>query len=72
MYDGIIFNKSLDLDLLVDNKIIVEIKTVEQINAVSQAQIIRHLKLTDKKLSFLINFNVPLFRNGIKRFVNTK
>ena len=72
MYDGIIFNKSLDLDLLVDNKIIVEIKTVEQINAVSQAQIIRHLKLTDKKLSFLINFNVPLIRNGIKRFVNTK
>lgn len=72
VYDGIIFDESLHLDLLVDNKIIVEIKAVAQINPVWQAQIISHLKLTGKELGFLINFNVPLFRNGIKRFVHTK
>ena len=72
MYDGLIFGQSLHLDLPVDNKIIVEIKTVEQVSPVWQAQIFSHLKLTGKELGFLINFNVPLIKNGIKRFINLK
>jgi GxxExxY protein len=57
------------LDLLVANQVIVEIKAVEVVNPVWQAQVISHLKLTDKKLGYLINFNVPLIKDGIQRFV---
>jgi len=72
VYDGIIFNECLRLDLLVEDSIIIEIKAVEQTNPVWNAQIISHLKLTNNPLGFLINFNVPLIKNGIKRFINTK
>jgi len=48
------------------------VKAVEQVNAVWDAQIISHLKLTNKDLGFLINFNVPLIKSGIKRFINTR
>lgn len=72
VYDGIIFNECLRLDLLVEDSIIIEIKAVEQANPVWNAQIISHLKLTNNPLGFLINFNVPLIKNGIKRFINTK
>ena len=72
IYDGIEFNEGLRLDLLVENTVIVEIKAVETINPVWQAQIISHLKMLNKDLGFLINFNVPLIKNGIKRFINTK
>ena len=71
VYDGITFNEGLRLDLLVEDTIIVELKSVEKVNPVWQAQIISHLKLLDKKLGFLINFNVPLIKDGIKRFINT-
>lgn len=70
IYDGIIFDECLRLDLLVEDSIIIEIKAVEQVNSVWQAQIISHLKLTNHRLGFLINFNVPLIKNGIKRFIN--
>jgi len=69
VYDGIVFEEGLRLDLLVENVVICEIKAVEQINAVWDAQILSHLKLTDKRLGYLINFCVPLMRQGIKRFV---
>ena len=72
VYDGIEFSEGLRLDLLVEDCIIVEIKAVETINPVWQAQIISHLKLLNKDLGFLINFNVPLIKSGIKRFINTK
>lgn len=72
VYDGITFNECLRLDLLIENTVIIEIKAVEQINPVWNAQIISHLKLTNNPLGFLINFNVPLIKNGIKRFINTK
>jgi GxxExxY protein len=71
-YDGIEFSEGLRLDLLIEDCIIVEIKAVEQINPVWQAQIISQLKLLNKDLGFLINFNVPLIKSGIKRFINTK
>jgi GxxExxY protein len=72
IYDGIQSNEKLRLDLIVENLVIVETKAVEIINPVWQAQIISHLRLTNNELGFLINFNVPLIKNGIKRFINTR
>ena len=72
IYDGLEFNEGLRLDLLVEDTVIVEIKAVELVNPVWQAQIISHLKMLKKDLGFLINFNVPLIKNGIKRFINTR
>jgi GxxExxY protein len=72
VYDNIVFSEGLRLDLLVEDCIIVEVKAVEQVNSVWDAQIISHLKLTNKDLGFLINFNVPLIKSGIKRFLNTR
>jgi GxxExxY protein len=61
----------LRLDILVEDLVICEIKAVDQVNPVWQAQVLSHLKLTGKHLGFLINFNVPLIKQGIKRFVLT-
>lgn len=72
VYDGIIFEEGLRLDLLIGNEVIVEIKAIEMVNPVWQAQIISHLKLTGKQLGYLINFNVPLIKNGIQRFISNK
>lgn len=72
IYDGKELNENLRLDLLVENLIIVETKAVEIVNPVWQAQIISQLKLTNNELGFLINFNVPLIKNGIKRFIYTR
>lgn len=69
-YKGIEFTESLRLDLIVNDSIIIEVKAVEIANPVWDAQIISHLKLTNKKIGFLINFNVPIIKQGIKRFVN--
>ena len=59
------------LDLLVADKVIVELKTVESILPVHKAQLISYLNATGKTLGLLINFNVPLLRNGIQRVVLT-
>ena len=67
-YDGILFDEGLQIDVLVDNLIICEFKAVETINPLWQAQIISHLKLTDLHVGFLINFNVPIIKNGIRRY----
>ena len=72
IYDGIEFSEGLRLDLLIEDSIIIEIKAVEQINPVWEAQIISHLKLLNKDLGFLINFNVPLIKSGFRRFIHTK
>jgi len=58
------------IDLLVEDKVIVEIKSVELINDVHITQMLTYLKLTKCKLGLLINFNVALLKNGIKRLVN--
>jgi GxxExxY protein len=68
-YDGLTFEEGLRLDLLIENKVLVEIKAVEMINAVWHAQVLSHLKLTGLRLGYLINFDVPLIREGIKRFI---
>jgi len=69
VYDGITFEDGLKLDLLVENTVIVETKALETINPVWQAQVLSHLKLTDLRLGYVINFNVPLIKDGIKRVI---
>ncbi len=69
-YKGKELKKDFRIDILVENEIIIEIKAVEFLLAVHEAQIISYLKLAKKQLGFLINFNVPLIKNGFRRFVN--
>lgn len=69
-YRGEQLRKDYIIDLLVEDEIILELKAVEGVLAVHEAQIISYLKLANKRLGFLINFNVPLLKNGFKRFVN--
>ena len=69
VYDGMTFDEGLRIDVLVEELIICELKAVDQMNSVWEAQIISYLKLTGKRLGFLINFNVPLIKNGIKRII---
>ncbi|MBU0474911.1 MAG: GxxExxY protein [Bacteroidetes bacterium] len=70
VYKGKKLSKEFRLDLLVEQEIVVELKTANQILPLHEAQIISYLKLADKRLGFLINFNVPLLKQGFKRFVN--
>ena len=69
IYDSIKFDEGLRLDVLVEELIICELKAVEEMNPVFMAQLISHLKLAGKRIGFLINFNVPLIKNGIKRVI---
>lgn len=62
--------KDFKMDLLVENEIIIELKSCEILSPVHSAQIISYLKLADKRMGFLVNFNVRLIKNGFKRFVN--
>jgi GxxExxY protein len=68
-YDGKKLRKTLRLDVLIDNQIILELKAVDRLLPVHEAQIITYLKITGVKTGFLINFNEPYFKNAIKRFV---
>ena len=58
------------LDIVVEESVIVELKTVEMLMPVHEAQLLTYLKLTEKNLGLLINFNVPVLKEGIKRIVN--
>ena len=58
------------IDLLVEDKIILELKAVEVLLPIHEAQLVTNMKLADKKLGLLINFNVPLLNQGIKRMIN--
>ncbi len=69
IYDGLEFDEGLRLDVLVEDQVICELKALENVNPVWEAQILSHLKLTDNRLGYLINFNVPVIKNGIRRFV---
>lgn len=68
-YDGLIFDEGLRLDILVNNCVICEIKALETVNPVWEAQVLSHLKLTGIRVGLLINFNVALIKDGIRRFV---
>jgi GxxExxY protein len=63
------FEEGLRIDVLVDDPVICELKSVMEIHPVWLKQITSHLKLTKLRLGFLINFNVPLIKDGIKRFI---
>ena len=69
-YDGIKLDAGYRIDLLVENAVIVELKAVEQVLPIHEAQLLSYLKLSGKKLGLLLNFNVVHFRNGIKRMMN--
>jgi len=69
VYDNLKFDEALRLDVIIEDEIICELKAIETVNPVWQAQILSHLKLTGKRLGFLINFNVPNIGSGIQRFV---
>lgn len=68
-FDNLVFDEALKLDVLVNDKVICELKALENAHPVWEAQLLSHLKLTNKRLGYLINFNVPLIKNGIKRMV---
>ena len=69
VYDGVVFDDGLRLDVFVEELIICELKAVDEINPVWEAQILSYLKLANKRLGLLINFNVPLIKKGIKRII---
>jgi len=69
VYDGIRLDAGLRLDMLVEDCVIVELKAVDTLLPFHQAQILTYLKLTGHRLGLLINFNVPVIRQGIKRMV---
>jgi len=69
VYDDVTFDEGLRIHILVENLIIIELKAVDIVNPVWQAQILSHLKLTKLHLGFLINLNVAIFKDGIKRYV---
>jgi GxxExxY protein len=69
-FKGKKLNKNFIVDLIVEDEIIVELKSIEIILPVHEAQLVSYLKLSNKKLGLLINFNVPLLTQGIKRKIN--
>ena len=70
IYAEILFNIGFRLDLIVNDKVIIEIKSVEALKDVHHKQLLTYLKLTNKKLGLLINFNIVSLKNGIVRVVN--
>lgn len=68
-YKGIEIDAGYRLDLLVENKIILELKSVVELNDIHTAQLLTYLKLSGCKIGYLINFNVRSLRLGIKRFI---
>ena len=70
VFKGVQLDKDFVIDLLVEDEIILELKSVEIILPVHEAQLVTYLKLSDKKLGLLINFNVALLKDGIRRRIN--
>src|SRR4051794_17852626 len=68
-YDGEVLDEPLRLDLLVEESVIIDVKSVEKMHPVFRAQMISYLKLSDRRLGFIINFNVPVIRQGITRVI---
>ena len=69
VYEGLRLESGLRIDMLIDEQLLVEIKAVDQMNRVFKAQVLTYLKLTGVRLGLLINFNVPLIKNGIERII---
>ncbi|MEY4038612.1 MAG: hypothetical protein RIR67_922 [Bacteroidota bacterium] len=69
-FKGFALSKEYKIDILVEKELIIELESVEALLPVHEAQLISYLKLADKRMGFLINFNVPIIKSGFKRFVN--
>lgn len=69
-YNSVTIDAGYRLDLLVEDSVIIELKAVEKLMPIHEAQLITYLKLSDKRLGLLINFNVTRLKHGIKRLVN--
>ena len=72
IYEDVKLDVGYRIDLLVEQKLVIEIKSVEALNDLHLAQILTYLKLSNCKLGLLINFNTVLFKNGVKRVINGK
>lgn len=70
VFEGVKLECGYRMDLLVERKVVVEIKSVEALNDVHLAQVLTYLKLGNFKLGLLINFNVALIKSGIRRVIN--
>jgi len=70
VYEGISFNEGFRADLIVEDKVIVELKSVETVAPIHKKQLLTYLRLADKRLGLLINFGAELIRDGISRVVN--
>ncbi len=70
VYDGVEIEGGYKIDLLVEGQVVVELKVVEQILDIHKAQLLSYLKLADKRVGLLINFNIVHLRDGIRRLVN--
>ena len=69
-YDDVYFDEGFRLDLLVEDKVIVEIKSIEEVAPIHKKQLLTYLRLKDKRLGLLINFNTELIKQGITRTAN--
>jgi len=70
VYKGHETGKHFEIDMVVEKGIIIELKSVDVLHPVFEAQLITYLKLADLRLGYLVNFNVPVLKSGFKRFVN--
>ena len=70
IYEGLRLDADYFIDILVADTVVIELKSVEHILPIHEAQLLTYLKLANKKLGLLINFNVTLLKNGIKRRIN--
>ena len=69
-YENIIFNEGFRADIIVNDSVIVELKSINEFDPVHFKQLLTYLKLTDKKLGLLLNFNKELLKDGVKRVIN--
>jgi len=70
VYDGVSIDLGYRLDLLVEDRVVVEVKAIDALAAIHRAQLLSYLKLGRYRLGYLLNFNVKMFRNGIVRLAN--
>jgi GxxExxY protein len=68
-YEGLKLDAGYRLDLLVENVIVIEVKAIEALTRLHDAQVLTYLRLSGRRLGFLMNFNVELFKHGVKRLV---
>ena len=69
IYDNVIIDEGLRIDIMVDDLIVIELKAQELYHPVWEAQLLSYLKLTNKRLGYILNFHVPLMKEGLKRMI---